>query len=100
MATTLLTPQERGQAQAALNRLAAAGHVNGRFQQVRPAVTQENSAFKARTDVHDGPGGHGRTVIVETRKGNILVRKAQGEGPNSATYDWEEIDLTKLSGFH
>jgi hypothetical protein len=96
MASTLLSAPEEAQAQAALTRLASAGRVSGRFQQVTRRAALENAALTVCVHIHDGPLGHGRTVIAEYRKGDILVRRTQGEGAHGATEDWREIDMSRL----
>jgi hypothetical protein len=92
-----LTPQEAGQAQAALTRLQGRGQVNGRFEQVTRRPAQENAAFWVTVHFHDGPAGHGRTIFVETIKGNLLIRRTVGEGSHGMTSDgWLVIELTNL----
>jgi len=91
-----VTPQERGRAIAAINRLSAQGRVNGRFPQVIRGPSPEDPNLVVEVHIHVGPNGDGRTIIIDKQVGNSLDRKMQGQDAYGITHDWFEIDLAKL----
>jgi hypothetical protein len=92
-----LSAAEAARAQSALNRLAAVGRVGGRFQRATRTQAQEGT-FDQRVVIHDGPQGHGRTIYVEVRRANLLLRRTVGDGPHGVTSDgWSSIDLAEIA---
>jgi len=92
-----LTAQQDARATAAIARLKRIAKVEDRFPRVSTRPATEDALLTVSVHVHDGPNGHGRTIFAERRRGNLLIRRTEGDGPHGTTSDgWRVIDLSKV----